>query len=108
MAFHFTCDNPWQTENNVEMEHISVAYEALPLPPSSLVTQALCYVVFKPFCDVVLLLLSSIHFPQKILPGDLRADGALLFRKVSTFAECLITLFCQGPGLSATCAIMAR
>ena len=86
---------PWQTENKAEMEHISVGVKHFPFP-SSLVTQALCYVVFKPFCDVVLLLLPSIHFPQKNSARRSESRWCLIVLESSTFAECLITLFCQG------------
>lgn len=90
-----SCVTPWQTENNVEMEHIPVDMKHYTFP-SSLATQALCYVVFKPFCDVVLLLLSSIHFPQKNSARRSESRWCLIVQESSTFAECLITLFCQG------------
>lgn len=96
IIWRFTsCVTPWQTENKAEMEHISVDVKHYPFP-SSLVTQALCYVVFKPFCDVVLLLLPSIHFPQKNSARRSESRWCLIVLESSTFAECLITLFCWG------------
>lgn len=77
------------------MEHISVDMKHYPFP-SSLVTQALCYVVFKPF---VMWCSFSFFNPFSSKNSARRSESrwCLIVQESSTFAECLITLFCQGP-----------
>ena len=79
-----SCVTPRQTENKAEMEYMSIDMKHYPFP-SSLVAQALYYVVFKPFCGVVLLLLSSIHFSQKNSARRSESRWCLIVQESSTF-----------------------
>lgn len=79
-----------QTGNKAEMEHVSVDMKHLP-PCPPLVTQVLCYVVYKPFCGVVLLLLDSVHFLRNSAKRS-ESRWCLIVQESGTFVECLITL----------------
>lgn len=80
-------------ENKAEMEHVSVDMKHY--HPSAFATQALCCVVFKPCCGVVLLLLDLVPFLVNSARRS-KSRWCLIVQESGIFVECLITLFCWG------------